>query len=294
MSHHYSNKVAKIPWPPTPSIHTNAHHMEVDFRDQSPFLERTNGHEHGRDYNSGRPRDHSRRFAPGAEDAAHEFERSILEDFHDVPGPRIIPRPKKGKEINKRPASDTNSDIDVPSPNEQLGPAHKKRKLLKIPPNSTEDDARSIGTEAITPSTVLKLSKGKGKVKQLQREVSYESLSVAPKPSRKKGPRKKLGLAPEIESELAASHPPSASGDATPSISRPPSPVPTTSTVVYELHEHIPPLKKAKKIDDNAMLKRVKALEDAQRKVWTNIARRDISKVWLMILYYYIRKAHIA
>ncbi|KAF9456537.1 SNF2 family N-terminal domain-containing protein [Collybia nuda] len=279
ISHHYTHKITKIPWPPTSSIHPHAR-MEIDFRDQSPFLERTNGHEHGKDHNSVRLRDHSRRFAPGAEDAALEFERSILEDSYDASEPQIVSRSKKGKEANKRVASDTNSDFDLPGHNEQSGPAHKKRKLLKIPSNSAEDDILSIGEVTITPPTVLKLSKGKGKVKQLQREASYEGPSVTPKPLRKKGPRKKLGLAPEIESELVASHPPSASGDAASSLSRPPSPTTTISTIVYELHEHIPLLKKAKKVDDNAMLKRVKVLEEAQRKVWTNIARRDISKVY--------------
>ncbi|EEB92285.1 hypothetical protein MPER_09231, partial [Moniliophthora perniciosa FA553] len=33
-------------------------------------------------------------------------------------------------------------------------------------------------------------------------------------------------------------------------------------------------------MDDATMLKRVKALEEAQRKVWTNIARRDVAKVY--------------
>jgi DNA helicase INO80 len=282
MSHHYSNKIAKIPWPP---IHARS--RDMDLRDQSPFLERTNGHEHGKDTTSLRPRNHSRRFSSGAEDAAHEFERSVLEDFNDAPVPRTISRQRKGKEVNKRLASDTYSDIDMPSQNQQPGPAPKKRKLQKNIPNA-EEEGRSTEAEIVTQSTVLKLSKGKGKVKQLQREVSYESISVTPKPARRKGPKKKLGLAPEIESELAASHPPSASGDATPSISRPPSPAATTSTIVYELHEHIPPLKKAKKIDDNGMLKRVKALEEAQRKVWTNIARRDISKVRTAIYFFVI------
>jgi hypothetical protein len=41
----------------------------------------------------------------------------------------------------------------------------------------------------------------------------------------------------------------------------------------------IPPLKKAKKVDDTTMLKRIKTLEEAQRKVWKNIARREIPKV---------------
>jgi DNA helicase INO80 len=46
---------------------------------------------------------------------------------------------------------------------------------------------------------------------------------------------------------------------------------------VYELDEIVPPLKRAKKIDENAMAKRLKNLEEPQKKVWTNIARRDIA-----------------
>jgi DNA helicase INO80 len=56
-----------------------------------------------------------------------------------------------------------------------------------------------------------------------------------------------------------------------------------TSNIVYELDEAVPPLRRAKKVDDVAMLKRVKALEEAQRKVWTNIARRDVAKVQTII-----------
>jgi DNA helicase INO80 len=40
----------------------------------------------------------------------------------------------------------------------------------------------------------------------------------------------------------------------------------------------IPPLKKAKKVDGATMLKRIKALEETQRKVWKNIARKEIPK----------------
>ena len=38
-------------------------------------------------------------------------------------------------------------------------------------------------------------------------------------------------------------------------------------------------MKRAKKVDDSTMLKRIKALEESQRKVWTNIAKRDVAKV---------------
>ena len=112
----------------------------------------------------------------------------------------------------------------------------------------------------------------------MHREASYDSLSLTPKPLRKKVSKKKFGLASEIELE-SGSRAPSASADVTPAISRPVSPVVAPSTFVYELDEQIPPLRKAKKMDDSAVMKRVKALEEAQRKVWTNIARRDIAKV---------------
>ncbi|KAK0503194.1 P-loop containing nucleoside triphosphate hydrolase protein [Armillaria luteobubalina] len=76
------------------------------------------------------------------------------------------------------------------------------------------------------------------------------------------------------------SHAPSIAGDAIPSVSysRPSLPAPTNSTVIFELDEEISPLKKARKLDHGVMVKRVNALEDAQRKVWTNIARRDVAK----------------
>jgi DNA helicase INO80 len=157
-----------------------------------------------------------------------------------------------------------------------------------------------MGAETPAPSASAPV-KGKGKARQLakaeqiQREPSMDSVSAPPTKGRKKpGPKKKLGLAPEIESEIAAaassalsvggtpagtSYPPSLSGDATPNISRPTSPAPANMSTVYDLDEEIPPLKKAKKIDDTAMVKRIKTLEEAQKKVWTNIARREVAKV---------------
>jgi DNA helicase INO80 len=89
------------------------------------------------------------------------------------------------------------------------------------------------------------------------------------------GPKKKAGM--DVELQLS-SHPPSLY-DGTPSLSRPASPIAGLVTVVYELDEDVPPLKKAKKMDDSAMIKRVKALEEGQRKVWMNIARREVAKV---------------
>jgi hypothetical protein len=69
----------------------------------------------------------------------------------------------------------------------------------------------------------------------------------------------------------------SAFGDESPS--RGPSPAPSVASAVYEIGESIPPLKKARKVDDVTMAKRLRNLEDAQRKVWTMIARKDVVKV---------------
>lgn len=239
---------------------------------------------------SGGPRDTSKHFVTSAEDAAHEFERSVLGD--DLPSSALVPtRPKVKGKAAKRPASgavsDANSDLEVPQKSERIGPAAKKRKLDKVPATTAEDVASAVNPVSISAmAKIAGSSKGKGKGKQAVREFSHDSISVTPKPSRKKpGPKKKLGLALELELEIAsASHPPSISGDVTPvGVSRPTSPVQANATFVYELDESIPPLKKAKKIDDTAMVKRVKSLEEAQRKVWTNIAKRDVAKVCILM-----------
>ncbi|KAF8078491.1 SNF2 family DNA-dependent ATPase [Lyophyllum atratum] len=271
ISHYYSNRIARIPLPPPlPPATYDSRDLEDDFRDPSSY--NANGIDYDEDPDSYRLRNHPRKFSSGAEDAAHELERSILGDYNDV-NPHYASKYGKGRDTGKRILPE-HGDVDMSHPGDKLGPAHKKRKLDH---GDNIDDPLHAGTEVKHSAK----GKGKGKGKQVIRELTPESVSVTPKPARKKGPRKKLGLGPELELELA-SHPPSASGDATPavSISRPPSPATVASSIIFELNEQIPPLKKAKKVDDHAMAKRVKALEEAQRKVWTNIARRDIAKVY--------------
>ncbi|KAF7311017.1 SNF2 family helicase ATPase [Mycena chlorophos] len=56
--------------------------------------------------------------------------------------------------------------------------------------------------------------------------------------------------------------------------------LPPSAPFYFELGEEVPPLKKAKKVDDGVMVKRIKTLEESQRKVWTSIARRDVAKVY--------------
>lgn len=225
----------------------------------------------------------------GAEDAARELEESVL-------GPSTPSKGKTKKGEAKRPqyaASDaSSSELDVPAARDQ-GRANKKRKVGKDfditadLERSIAEDQRSVasaqdGPKASTSSKAR--SKGKGKLGN--REHSVDSASATPKGSRKRpSARRKLdALAPQtLETLGLGSAPASVAGDITPGGSRPPSPTLTaTSGTVFEMDMVIPPLKKAKKVDGTTMLKRIKALEESQRKVWKNIARREIPKASLL------------
>ena len=251
MSHYYASRIARMPLPPTRGGQFTFHE---DYREASPFP----------DYLYKETHRHRRRSLHGAEDAAHELERSVLGDLNDAPTTRMLKAPGNPREAKRSP-SDAGGDFPVEM---ELGPASKRRKC------DIEDNCHDSADLFPAPSN-LSDNRGKGR----PRDASPDSISV--KPSRKKVPRKRLGseLEPEWES---ASHPQPISGDATPAIfiSQPPSPAPTMPSIIYELEEEIPPLKKAKKVDEPTMIKRIKTLEEAQRKVWTNIARRDIAKVF--------------
>lgn len=205
------------------------------------------------------------------------------ENGRDLDEPSIsIRRKGKGKEVAKRPpagvASDSDSDVDIPI--SAMRPPAKKRRVEK-----GDGDDRSLLDEPLSvlgaspANKLLAGAKGKGRGK---REQSTDSVSATPKGRKRGGPRKKLDALPPATQELlgVGSAAASVSGDATPAGSRPASPAPTNmSSTMYELDEVIPPLRKARKIDDSAMVKRLKTLEEAQRKVWMNIARRDVAKV---------------
>ncbi|KAG6911866.1 hypothetical protein DXG01_000113 [Tephrocybe rancida] len=262
MSHWYSSRIARIPLP-APTAY-DSHGLEDDFRD--PSLYHSNGLDYDEDPGNYRARHHSRDFSVGAADAAHELERSILGEFNDH-DPSFPSKSTKGRETGKtRPLEHG----DVVTPPER---PVKKRKL---------DNGASLPSPLAPLPDGKASSKGKGKPKALPRDATPDSASATPKHPRKRAIiKKQLGLGSELELKLP-SHPPSAFGDVSPAIStsRPPSPVALTSGIIFELDDTIPPLKKAKKVDDHAMVKRVKTLEESQRKVWTNIARRDIAKVY--------------
>ena len=67
--------------------------------------------------------------------------------------------------------------------------------------------------------------------------------------------------------------------DATPNPSAPPSPALST-TLIYELDDIPPPMKCAKYVDNMTTMKRLQGLEKSQCKVWLNIARWDVAKIY--------------
>jgi DNA helicase INO80 len=163
--------------------------------------------------------------------------------------------------------SDEESELDVP-----LAQAPKRRKTGKEPHQEIAVHLQGVSSASLysTPPT---FAKGKGKNK-----VAGELMPDVEGKSRKKpGPKRKAELQLPGLQEIGIAH--SLSGEETPVASRPASPVPTVMSTIYELDEVIPPLKKARKVDDATMVKRVRNLEEAQRKVWTNIARSHVVKV---------------
>ncbi|KAI0662679.1 SNF2 family N-terminal domain-containing protein [Cubamyces menziesii] len=271
MSHHYRDRLARIPPPappPPPPVPVDEE-LLLKMRGPSPPL--SDGFDAG-------PADiHSDGLTFVGQD----------ENGRDIDEPPISSRKKgKGKEVAKRPpapvASDSDSDLDIPI--SAMRPPQKKRRIEKDAADGDERSAvdESISVSAASPANKL-LAGARGKGKGKQREQSTDSVSATPKGRKRLGPRKKLDALPPQTQELlgVGSTAASVSGDVTPIGSRPASPALTNiSATVYELDEAIPPLKKARKVDDAAMIKRLKTLEEAQRKVWMTIARRDVVKVY--------------
>lgn len=267
MSRHYASRIARMPPPPSPPPPPRM--LEDDIRDHSPPPDERWDYDY--------PPDHHERGEPHRPD--YNGQDSGL-SYRDK---------GKGKQATKRPAgdgeaSDESSEFEVPAAmtRDKSGHAVKKRKIDLDAADMADELERSITGDGASFSKLG--PSAKSKMKHLTREGSPESASAAAKAPKKRVASKKKpidNLAPDMLEMLGlASAAPSVSGDVTPDASRPASPaLNATSNIVYELDEIAPPLKKAKKVDDLAMLKRVKALEEAQRKVWTNIARRDVAKV---------------
>ncbi|KAJ6621237.1 SNF2 family N-terminal domain-containing protein [Mycena sp. CBHHK59/15] len=272
MSHHYAAKLASIPLPSLPLVHI----VEDDPRAASPGTD----YDYLMDNGGFEPPEPPRRF----DDGLHEFD-AYTSSVRDLPPVQPYPTLRnkgKGKEPAKRVASGVLSDASTEGENvSKRGRPAKKRKvdatIIDETPAMIADGVESPAGPDWLTSTPLYIPAQKST--SAVRQLAPNNLSATPKPARKKPGPKKKGLGSEIELELT-SQAPSISSDITPALSRPPSPTSTNSTFFFELDEEIHPLKKAKKVDDSVMLKRLKTLEESQRKVWTNIARREVAKVY--------------
>jgi DNA helicase INO80 len=207
-----------------------------------------------------------------AEDAASAFEESILGEGHH--------RKRAGHPSH----SDASSDVEGLSVSKGVsGRVSKKRRLEPDFDDGIDDLERSFaGEESISAAITRKSSgKGKGRGSGALTPSGLAADPVSGKIRRKGGPRRKGDLLALRGQELGPSSAAgSVAGDVTPAASLPGSPA-LSASMIYEIGDVAPPLKRAKKIDDAAMQKRLAALEEAQRKVWSNIARRDVAKVRL-------------
>ena len=196
-----------------------------------------------------------------AQEAAQEFEDAVTAATN---------RAEAKKRSADQVLSDGSSELETVSTKTKQ-PAAKKRKTGE--------------TGAMDVVTSLRASAaGKRKGKQGTREGSVDSTSGVKQPRRRGGKKKLEAGALQNPDLLSVAPSLSAGGDLTPGTSRPSSPALTAmsdklNATVFELDEQVPQLKKAKKVDDATMLKRVRGLEETQKKVWTTIARRDIPKV---------------
>lgn len=193
-----------------------------------------------------------------AQEAAQEFEDAVTAATN---------RSEAKKRSAEQVLSDGSSELEAASTKVKQ-PANKKRKTGE--------------TGALDVVTSLRAS-GK-KRKQGTREGSIDSTSGAKQPRRRGGKKKQEAGALQNPDLLSVAPSLSAGGDLTPATSRPSSPALTPmpdrlNATIFELGEHAPQLRKAKKVDDATMLKRVRTLEESQKKVWTTIAKRDIPKV---------------
>ena len=199
-----------------------------------------------------------------AQEAAQEFEDAVTAATNKA---------EARKRTAEQVLSDGSSELETVSKKTKQ-PAAKKRKTGE--------------TGAVDVITSLRASAaGKKKGKQATREGSIDSASGV-KQTKRRGKKLEAGALqnPDLLGVLPSI---SAGGDLTPATSGPSSPALTPmsdklNATVFELDEQVPQLKKAKKVDEATMLKRVRALEETQKKVWTTIARRDIPKVGFLLI----------
>ena len=181
-------------------------------------------------------------------------------------------------DARKRGVAMTMSDASGDERDLMLGPS-KKRRLDDGTADLLDDlEGRSmVGDDPQSISARAPYgSKGKGKAISTPGGVSDVSTS---KPRKKLGPRKKDPFSYLQQDMGQSSAAVSVAGDVTPTPSGPPSPA-LSATLIYEVGENVPSMKKAKKVDEQVMAKRIMGLEESQKKVWLYIARRDVGKVY--------------
>lgn len=278
----YATRIGQIP-PPVPRpvyVPVAPQPFEVDGvrRSQSPGYHDPNGID--LDFENTHAPGHSQYtqavFSVDAENAAQELEESIL-------GVGTSGAHHGGQyDGRKRDAASALSD--------ESGDLETKRMRIEMEDDITDEVERSIvGDDSQSISTAARGPRGgKGKTRGTGTGTGTTPVpSVAgsevggPTKGRRKPLQRKKGdvvsqLAQEIDGSSVAA---SIAGDRTPTPSVPPSPA-LSATLIYEIGEVIPPLKRARKVDEQVMLKRIQGLEEAQKKVWLNIARRDVAKVY--------------
>ncbi|KAF8584484.1 hypothetical protein K439DRAFT_1566811 [Ramaria rubella] len=245
----------------------------------------------------------SDRLPPPHRPSSTSIEQDILGTLHDSPpasnGHQFLEDPNypevqlRARAKGKRRADSDTESVMVKTEVDGFS-SSRKRKL--------EDNEDLISD---TPSSIVLPAKKKG---IRGRKVPTGDDSV--KPPRKRAPRKPKGSATAgSNSKLPSEEPqqlhhqgpptfplsrlsPSIAGsvglslDATPVPSAPPSPTLTAVSSLgfgpgfWPLDESIPPLKKPKKMEHTQAIKRVVALEEAQRRVWLTIARKDVVRAY--------------
>jgi DNA helicase INO80 len=181
----------------------------------------------------------------------------------------VTPRAKDSSK-RRHPSQSDESDFDIPIRHHPL----KRRKNDEID-DITDELERSVADDNSRAATPAGKWSKKGKSKLVDDMM---------KDGHRKGKRKRnVNDPPESFTPSKYLAP---SEDGTPLPSAPNSP---TLKNVYELSEPIPALRKpAKKLEGAQAARRVKAVEDAQLKVWTTIARKDVQKVKIACVLSYI------
>jgi DNA helicase INO80 len=211
----------------------------------------------------------------GQEEFAREFEGHVPAD------PPYFRHTSTPRQSMHDIVSDPNSELELPTLKEAFLNETKRISDTAFSPSEGPERYITSGGLSVVGRDLTTSVNSRSKFEQtLQHDLSG-LVPQTPKLSRKKSDYKRTHdhqLPDHVDHHCTTHVGAFASASVAPGISRPASPAHSVS-VVYELGDIIPPLRRAKKVDEPAMMKRIRALEESQRKAWTNIARRDVAKV---------------